>query len=160
MPTIRVDEEVWNELQKKAEPLVDNPNSVLRRVLGLADHRKGAQVRSGLSSSTGATRSRRRRAVLGLRREEYRQPILDALVTMGGEAHRAEVLAFVHDRVESRLTPDDRQAVPSGTEIRWRKNAGFERYDMTKSGLLDQAAPKGIWRLTDTGWRASGKKSS
>ena len=33
MPIIRVDDEVWRELQKKAEPFVDNPNSVLRRLL-------------------------------------------------------------------------------------------------------------------------------
>jgi hypothetical protein len=35
MPVIRVDDEVWKELQKRAEPLVDTPNSVLRRILGL-----------------------------------------------------------------------------------------------------------------------------
>jgi hypothetical protein len=32
---IRIDEEVWAELQRKAVPFEDNPNSVLRRVLGL-----------------------------------------------------------------------------------------------------------------------------
>jgi len=35
MPVIRVDDEVWNELQRRAEPLVDTPNSVLRKILGL-----------------------------------------------------------------------------------------------------------------------------
>lgn len=35
MPVIRVDDKVWNELQRRAEPLVDTPNSVLRRILGL-----------------------------------------------------------------------------------------------------------------------------
>jgi len=34
MPVIRVDEEVWKELQRRAEPLVDTPNSVLRKILG------------------------------------------------------------------------------------------------------------------------------
>ena len=33
---IRIDNEVWAELQRRAVPLEDNPNSVLRRVLGLA----------------------------------------------------------------------------------------------------------------------------
>ena len=32
---IRIDEQVWSELQKLATPLEDTPNSVLRRVLGL-----------------------------------------------------------------------------------------------------------------------------
>lgn len=32
---IRVDQAVWKEIQKRAQPLVDTPNSVLRRVFGL-----------------------------------------------------------------------------------------------------------------------------
>jgi len=35
MPVIRVDDQVWRKLQKMAEPLVDTPNSVLRRLLEL-----------------------------------------------------------------------------------------------------------------------------
>ena len=34
-PTIRIDDEVFEALQKQAEPLVDSPNDVLRRVFGL-----------------------------------------------------------------------------------------------------------------------------
>ena len=34
---IRIDEDVWAELQKRARPLVDTPNSVLRRVFGLPE---------------------------------------------------------------------------------------------------------------------------
>lgn len=37
MPVIRVDDEVWKELQRRAEPLVDTPNSVLRKLLGLTE---------------------------------------------------------------------------------------------------------------------------
>lgn len=33
--TIRVDDEVYTQLQSRAEPFVDTPNSVLRRLLGL-----------------------------------------------------------------------------------------------------------------------------
>jgi hypothetical protein len=35
MPVIRVDDDVWKELQRKAEPLVDTPNTVLRKLLRL-----------------------------------------------------------------------------------------------------------------------------
>jgi len=31
--TIEIDEDIWNYLQKSAEPFVDNPNSVLRKLL-------------------------------------------------------------------------------------------------------------------------------
>ena len=32
---IRIDEEVWAELQRRARPFEDNPNAVIRKVLGL-----------------------------------------------------------------------------------------------------------------------------
>jgi hypothetical protein len=34
--TIRIDPDVWRALQKQAEPFVETPNDVLRRLLGLA----------------------------------------------------------------------------------------------------------------------------
>ena len=34
-PTIRIDEQVFNALQSRAQPFVDTPNDVLRRLLGL-----------------------------------------------------------------------------------------------------------------------------
>lgn len=34
---IRIDDEVWSQLQQRAQPLEDTPNSVLRRVFGLAE---------------------------------------------------------------------------------------------------------------------------
>lgn len=36
---IRIDQEVWTELQERAVPFEDNPNSVLRRLLGLTPNR-------------------------------------------------------------------------------------------------------------------------
>ena len=40
---IRIDGEVWAELQRRARPLEDTPNSVLRRVLGLPDEGTGPE---------------------------------------------------------------------------------------------------------------------
>jgi hypothetical protein len=37
--TIRIDPEVWLELQKRAVPFVETPNDVLRRLLGLGNHK-------------------------------------------------------------------------------------------------------------------------
>lgn len=53
-PTIRIDDEVFEALQKQAEPLVDSPNDVLRRVFGLhkarrdtaTDHEEAARQRT------------------------------------------------------------------------------------------------------------------
>ena len=159
MPTIRVDEEVWTELQKKAEPLVDNPNSVLRRILGLSDAKARKQPGNGRSSSAAAARPGRHRAIPGtiLAGTEYRKSIVDALASMGGEGRRAEVLKSVYEIVKDRLTAIDRQAIPSGSDIRWKKRASWEAYNMTKDELLDRNAPNGIWRLADAGWRLAGR---
>lgn len=40
---IRIDAEVWAELQRRARPLEDTPNSMLRRVLGLPDEEAGPE---------------------------------------------------------------------------------------------------------------------
>ena len=40
---IRIDDEVWAELQRRAIPLVDNPNSTLRKILGLGDQETSTQ---------------------------------------------------------------------------------------------------------------------
>lgn len=50
MPVIRIDDEVWEALQRLATPLEDSPNRVLRRLLGLAGRRapRAADVELGL----------------------------------------------------------------------------------------------------------------
>jgi len=58
-PTIRIDDEVWVWLQKRARPLEDTPNSVLRRVAGIDPIATGALPRSG---SRAAPNSRARQA--------------------------------------------------------------------------------------------------
>ncbi len=37
MRTIKIDDDVWAALQKRAQAFVDTPNDVLRRVFGLAE---------------------------------------------------------------------------------------------------------------------------
>jgi hypothetical protein len=48
---IRIDDEVWAQLQQRAQPLEDTPNSVLRRVFGLAE--QGAEAEGADSRVTG-----------------------------------------------------------------------------------------------------------
>lgn len=57
-PTIRIDEEVFAHLQENARPLVDNPNTVLRRLLGLdadSTHTKGSPAPSPAGPSSDAS---------------------------------------------------------------------------------------------------------
>ena len=54
VPTIRVDDEVFRALQRRGQPFVDTPNSVLRRLLRLD---KG-DSRTGRSGTRSPSRSR------------------------------------------------------------------------------------------------------
>ncbi|MEU5456170.1 hypothetical protein AB0H48_15445 [Streptomyces globisporus] len=86
---IQVDEEVFAQLQERAEPFVDSPNSVLRRLLGLSD--------DGGASAPKAKR------VVRVKRGALRPLIEDGKLTEGqslvwkrrnhGDAFHATVLA-------------------------------------------------------------------
>ena len=56
--TIRVDDEVWEELQKRAQACGGKPNAVLRQLVGLPSKRKdGAETGGGkvsIEASAGA----------------------------------------------------------------------------------------------------------
>ena len=188
MPIIRVDDDVWRQLQKKAEPFVDNPNSVLRRLFCLPNpertsvgnnpNKTGSVVRRGspVTNGTEATRAARGediqstistprrsgRAITGtiLGQGEYRQPIIYVLAQMGGEGEVQQILERLYDKVEDRLKPLDFELVPSGINVRWKIQAMYQRKKMVDDGLLDRGALKGIWRLTDAGWRAAGVEPS
>lgn len=81
----------------------------------------------------------------------YRIPILQALVEMGGRGTKSEVLNRVYRAMEHRLKDVDREMIPSGGDVRWRKAASWERYGMTRDGLLAADSPSGIWEITDKG---------
>ena len=144
MPTIRVDDDVFRAHQAKAQPFVDTPNSVLRRLLGFDD--------SGPRPSGPVTRKVTTRVPRGtsIPQYEFRRPILVALAELQGRAPSREVLNTVRARIQDRLTDVDRSRVPSG-EIRWLKKANWEAYKMQRDGLV--VKDSGVWGLTDEGWK-------
>lgn len=142
MPTIRIDDEVWNALQAKAKAFVDTPNDVLRRVLGLEDPDR---IRIILP--------RRRQRGIGTNDKAYYVPILAALVELGGKGAVPDVLNKVEESMRPQLKPTDFDALDSG-EIRWRKSAQFARNDMVhrmNPPLLNPTARRGLWQITDEG---------
>ena len=141
--TIRVDQEVYRELQAHAEAFVDSPNDVLRRLLGL-DTKPGA-------SAPPTTRRPKYPVGAVTRRPQFRAPILRALVALGGRGAASDVLAGVEADNELPLTPLDKQLLPTG-DLRWRKQANFERWRMVRDGLLKDDSPRGFWELTPRGW--------
>jgi hypothetical protein len=138
--TIRVDDEVFKALQRRAEPFVDSPNDVLRRLLGLAETRGG---------STSAARAPAGSATA---QQAYRPLILSALAKSGGSGTVRHVLAFIADAMQGNFKPRDLEQLASGPIV-WESSAKWERNKMADDGLLKRGSPRGVWELSSLGWR-------
>jgi hypothetical protein len=167
-PTIRIDSEVLDKLKEHAEPFVDTPNSVLRRILGLAPGAESEQIEDeapaaqpairarvparGSSSRPRRKRSRAPRAKAGtmLPDTEYAVPILEILRDSGGRAPTREVIDALGERLDGRLTEADREPLSSG-EIRWRNRAQFARLNLIEQGDMAKGSPRGVWEISEQG---------
>jgi hypothetical protein len=165
---IQIDEEVWELLKERAEPFVDTPNSVIRRLLELPvatnGHVNGAVSIVEEAVAAGSTRPRTRgrrprrrgasapRAQTGtiLPDDEYELPILTILDQNGGRAPTREVLEALGERLADKLMPADHETLASG-DIRWRNRAQFARLHLIESGDMQKGSPRGLWEITDKG---------
>lgn len=180
-PTIRIDDDVYDRLKEQAEPFVDTPNTVLRRVLGL-EKAVGADVAApdaepeavGEAKAKAAVEVRRRAAPRAAKRTaprggkkpkrtrvpngsllpetEYDRPLLEALVELGGSAPARSVVEAVGERVKDRLTELDRERLPSGG-IRWENRLQFVRLRLVEEGFMVKESGRGIWAISDEGRR-------
>lgn len=185
--SIYIDEDVFAELQNRAVPLVDNPSSVLRRVLGLPEPgaeqdqaadshepetsdpgpRPGSSRRPPAASaskrrkrSSQATRPKRAARGTLLPQAEYELPLLESLVELGGSGPAAEVIELVGTKLDGRLTPADRSTLASG-DVRWRNRVQFVRIGLVKEGLISRESPRGVWEITRAGHdRIRGRKEN
>lgn len=148
--TISIDEEVFSALQERAEPFVDSPNAVLRRILSLREKATGT-VPSDSTKRKKASRKRNRIAngVL-LQKDAYYTPILQALFEAGGQGIAKDIVGRVGTLLKSRLGPDDNSTLRSGVP-RWVNRTQFARYDLVKDGLLDPSTPPGVWKISEVG---------
>jgi len=156
VPVIRLSEPTWNRLQQWAEPLVDNVDDVICKILDVADQHKkqNSQQPTNLES---VSRHQEHSTTIKLRKGvktpqgEYRGPILLDLYKLGGSAKINVVLTKVEERMKSILVEVDYQQIPSGVDVRWRNTAMWERNNMVNDGLLKDDSPRGIWELTEKG---------
>lgn len=169
---IEIDDEVFAALQGEAVPLVDNPNDVLRRLLGLEPTEERASAgdevvfqpplprrpaqraaSSNGAAVTGSTKrpSKSRRAageLLPL--EAYCPHILQALIASGGELRSREVPDALAPLLDPHLFAADKGLDADGVPV-WHGRVGWAGSLCRKAGHLDLAAPRGIWRITDDG---------
>lgn len=155
---ITIDEQVFARLQGEAQAFVDTPNAVLRRLLGLdPSNEDRADVLDRPSVSDGpelpVSMGARRNPLPVTPQREFRAPIRDALLEVGGGRQMEEVLAEVERRMRTQFRAGDRAPVSTG-EVRWRNAARWERMQMAKEGLIKHGTPQGWWELTEEGQSA------
>jgi hypothetical protein len=154
-------------LKSNAEPFVDTPNSVLRRLLGMpvstngrvsGDERLSEAPPAERPRRQKQQRTRRRRRVESKRAqsgtilpdEEYELPILAILDSHAGRAPTREVLDELGERLHDQLMPADHEHLASG-DIRWRNRAQFVRLRLIERGDMARQSPRGVWEITDQG---------
>lgn len=169
-PSIQLDDDVFEFLKAKAEPFVDTPSSVLRRLLGIdgaaADTTSATPTaptgttktatktatRTGKKKSAKAAAPKRTRAASGtlLPENRYERPLLQALVDAGGQAPYREVVDAVGRALKDDLMEADFEKLSSGA-VRWHSRLQFVRLRLIERGYLDKSAPRGVWGITDDG---------
>lgn len=166
-PHIELDQEIFEFLKTRAEPFVDTPNTVLRRLLGLdsattrtadlvvaanpsVDAPKPRSAKGTKKAAKSATKRTRAAAGTLLREERYELPLLKALADAGGQAPYRDVVDAVGRELKDNLLPADFEHLNSGA-VRWQSRLQFVRLRLIERGYLDKNAPRGVWAITDAG---------
>jgi len=174
---IQVSEDVFSELQRHAEPLVDDADSVLRRLLGYDSEegnsspgksvepsldamglslqepqaaRERPRVRRTESKPTGRVSSDRAPKGSLLPEADYVLPLLETLVELDGSAPMSKVVERLETELEGKLTETDRKVLRSG-KVRWKNRVQFVRLTLIKKGYMAKDSPRGVWEITDEG---------
>jgi hypothetical protein len=150
---------------REARQLLDKVEAANRFRTKIKELQKEWQaLESGITrkSSAQLRQSRRKkehRLLRGLRtpEEEFRIPILKALVNLGGTASADDVLKQVGKAMASVLNAYDKQRLASTPGFpRWRNTAQWTRNALVNEGLLSKNSPRGIWEITEAGRKAVG----
>lgn len=162
MPTIRLDEDVFNGLKSLAEPFTDTPNTVIRRLLAERGAIQPAKTVSEISATSTSRPNIVERTAVGARasgltpQATYEKYLLHVLATrFKGKGEKHEVTKAVLALLQSHnvLGRADHESVKTGetkaeNTIAWGRNALKER------GLISLSSPRGTWELTTKGLKA------
>jgi hypothetical protein len=144
MRDIRVDDDVFAQLQSQAVPLVDSPNDVLRRILGL-NPREIVRKQPFKGQSTEVSNLGR---IHTGRRRRFRNWVLEDLLQHGGSAPAEAVIERIGERLEPQAY--DLEQVKPGIN-RWKKDVHFARLELKNSGLIEESHQRGQWQLSQRG---------
>ncbi|OGO24238.1 MAG: hypothetical protein A2Z28_05485 [Chloroflexi bacterium RBG_16_51_9] len=141
MPVVRISEELFEEVKKYAEPLVDNFETALWKALRKND----------LPQPTARARKAKSRAIGEVTNAaDFWKPILNVLVARGGQAERQDVHSDIERRMKDRFKQGDLELNRDGT-LKWSKQVDYQRLAMAQEGLLRKDSPRGKWEITENG---------
>ena len=153
MPTIRVDQDVFEGLQSLAQPFVDSPPMVIRRLLedrGVLA--KDAQTAPPKAAAGIAPNALTPQPVF----EKYLLYILAR--EFDGQGHKRDVTHAIVKRMmkDGHIGAADQELVSTGetkaeNTITWARNALKQR------GYISRAARRGMWELTSEGKSAASR---
>ncbi len=147
MPTIRVDQDVFEGLQSLAKPFVDSPSMVIRRLL----EERGALAKAAQAAPPKAAASIAPNALTP--QAVYEKYLLYILAKeFDGQGHKRDVTHAIVKRMmkDGFIGAADQELVSTGetkaeNTITWARNALKQR------GYISRAARRGIWQLTPEG---------
>ena len=153
MPTIRVEQDVFEGLQKLAKPFVDSPSRVIRRLL----EDRGVLAKNALPASPKTTAGITANALTP--QPIYEKYLLHILAReFNGQGHKRDVTHAIVKRMmkDGHISAADQELVSTGetkaeNTITWARNALKQR------GSINRAARRGIWELTPEGKSAASK---
>jgi hypothetical protein len=145
VPTIRLEPEVYEALKKLAEPFVDTPSSVIRRLLEDAGHlqqRRPAPAPAPSKPEPHATPQ-----------SVYEEMLLKVLAEQfNGRGDKRSVTLAIIEKMQKQklLKPADLELVATG-ETRAENAIAWGRNALKQRGFLNSKSPRGIWELTSLG---------
>lgn len=155
MPTIRIDDEVFEGLKQLAEPFVDTPAAVIRRLLIEKGILKSAPEKPKVSARSLPAVERALTPPL-TPQAVYEQFLLATLAQdFAGRGGKREVTQATLQRMvrQGFISPADLELVATGetkaeNTITWGRNA------LKNRGLIARGSRRGMWELTDEGMEA------
>jgi hypothetical protein len=82
----------------------------------------------------------------------YREPLLECMDELGGEAPVTKIRAAMERKLKSRLGDGDRALHASGA-VRWWNFTQWSRQNLVQEGLFRPNSPRGVWALSEKGKR-------
>ena len=151
MPTIRIDQDVFDGLKKLAEPFVDTPSAVIRRLLTEKGILESAPPRAK-PAPPPASEERALTPVL-TPQSVYEQFLLVTLAQdFGGRGDKRGVTQAMIEKMVKQgfIAPADLELVATG-ETRAENTITWGRNALKNRGLIARGSQRGIWELTDEG---------